>query len=284
MSQVEALPQEMQDEIRSRLTHHDQQQHHHWRGSNRMVLDPVLVDLTRDQETDLGYRGDAAAKDIKSYQPMIPLEKQSYRQIDLKCMMKLAAIKSGEELPCSSMVGGGMSLEDFQALPLELQLQIANGDHHPLGLLSAKHPPRPNRNSTKNAGRTIPFKNVENRLEGFQPEDTSQPASEHEPPVDSIPVPPMDLFDDDIVPLHQFLNDNSPANPEAMEMVHTFLRTCLVEHRMNALRPLLQSIRNRKDDLWSSEDVLMKIGQVLDETHFELYGKRLDLNWLIQNR
>ncbi len=107
---------------------------------------------------------------------------------------------------------------------------------------------------------------------------------EHEPPVDSVPMPQKDLFDDDIVPLRHFLNDNSPTNPEAIEMVHTFLRTCLLEHRMNALRPLLQSIRNRKDDLWSQEDVLMKIGQLLDDTHFEVYGKRLDLDWLIQGR
>ena len=95
------------------------------------------------------------------------------------------------------------------------------------------------------------------------------------------PSLPVDLFDDDIVPLNQFLNDNSPSNPDALEMVHAFFRTCLVHHRMNALRPLLQSIRMRNDDVWSREDVLMEIGRVVDETHFELYHKRLDVSWLI---
>ena len=279
MSQVAALPQGMQDEIRSRLTHHDRQQPQRPRGINRTELNPILVDLSRDLETSLN----AAALDTKSYHSILPPEKQSYRQINLKRLLKLAAVKSGGG--SSSLGAGGFSVEDFQALPLEIQLQIANGDHGPLGLLSPKPPSRPNKGNANKVGHSLHARsssssNTHDRVAELPPEDTARSCIEEGQSTNS-PSLPVDLFDDDIVPLNQFLNDNSPSNPDALEMVHAFFRTCLVQHRMNALRPLLQSIRMRNDDVWSRDDVLMEIGRVVDETHFELYHKRLDVSWLI---
>lgn len=271
MSQVAALPQGMQDEIRSRLCHHDRQQQQKQQRINNTEINPILVDLTRNLETS----------DIKSYHPILSHEKQSYRQINLKRLLKLAAVKSGEG---SNYLGaGGLSLEDFQALPLEIQLQIANGDHGPLGLLSPKLPTRPNKTNAKKGGhvrnsRSSSSAHTNDRVAGLPPEEVVHSCIEEGP---NIPPSPVDLFDDDIEPLNQFLNENSPSNPDALEMVHSFFRTCLIQHRMNALRPLLHSIRRRKDDVWSREDVLMEIGHVVDETHFELYGKRLDVSWLI---
>ena len=46
-------------------------------------------------------------------------------------MMKLAAVKSGQ-------ANAGMSLAELRRLPLEIQLQIANQDSNPVGLLSQK--------------------------------------------------------------------------------------------------------------------------------------------------
>ena len=280
MSQVAALPQGMQDEIRSRLSHHDRQQQQKQQRKNSAEINPILVDLTRDLETSLP----AAPSDNKSYHSILPHEKQSYRQINLKRLLKLAAVKSGEG--SSSLGAGGLSLEDFQALPLEIQLQIANGDHGPLGLLSPRLPTRPNKTNAKKGGhvrhsRSSSSSHTNDRVAGLPPEEMTRSCIEEGPPEAKSPPSPVDLFDDDIEPLNQFLNENSPSNPDALDMVHSFFRTCLVQHRMNALRPLLQSIRMRKDDVWSREDVLMEIGHVVDETHFELYGKRLDVSWLI---
>jgi hypothetical protein len=277
MSQVAALPQEMQNEIRSRMSFHDQQDD---RCRHASAIEPVLVDLTRDPgDIILDHQGEfTAAKGIKSFHAFAQTEKQSYRQINLKRLMKLAAVKSGDE---PSAVAG-MSLVDFQALPLEIQLQIANCDTGPLGLLSQKQP----KLASKKQGLAIqPRQSASKKPEHLRNEKHYEAAvaswtSDKEEAVEIIRRT-VDLFDDDIVPLHRFLDDNSPTNPDAMNSVHAYFRACLVERRMNLLRPLLQSIRNRKDAVWSKEEVLTEIGQVLDETHFELYRRRLDVSWMV---
>jgi len=282
MSQVAALPPEMQDEIHTRLTNRDRARQQEGRDKkSRSSSNPVLVDLTRDV---------ASTTESKACHPLVPPEKQSYRQIDLKRMLKLAAVKSGEE--SSRVVVDGISLTDFQALPLDIQLQIANGDHGSLGIMSSK---RPQHNwSTSNGVRSTagpskaPLRSstkiVAKQSGRITNEDSKIAAVDDSS--SSVYVSPVaiDIFDDDIVPLNQFLDDNSPSNPEAMEMIHSFFRTCLVERRMNALRPLFRSIINRNDDPWNRENVLMEIGEALSDAHFELYRRRLDVDWLVKHK
>ena len=47
-----------------------------------------------------------------------------YRQYDVKCMLKLASIKSGEDK--LNYEGGQVSLTQLDSLPLDIQLQVAN--------------------------------------------------------------------------------------------------------------------------------------------------------------
>lgn len=283
MSQVAALPPEMQSEIKAQMIRHD---HHRRQASEKEeTADTMEVDLTRDEEN---MAIDHPATESSSFRPILPPEKQALRQTNLKRMMKLAAVvQSGD--PTRATVAG-MSLQDFRALPLEVQLQIANEDSRSLGALSQKRPARSTTTSfhkmTKAA--VIAPSATNSKMKKTTDDRTEMGLSKNEnehvlDAVDLFPPPTFNLFEDDIVPLHQFLDDNTTSNPQAMDMVHSYFRTCLVEGsgRMNALRPLLRSLGQRQDE-WGTENVRREIAQVLDETHMEMYGKRLDVEWFIR--
>jgi len=117
MSQVEALPQELQQQIASRM--------------KKAGAGNIEESININDE----YNNHLVDSEINSA--------NRFRQTDLKRMMKLAAVKSGHDRT-------GISLTQLDELPLEIKLQVVNEDNRQLGVLS----PRSSRPKTSNDRRS----------------------------------------------------------------------------------------------------------------------------------
>lgn len=280
MSQVKALPQELQDEILSRFADKcNENDPIRMEGTFVALGEEALSNPSRHEHRD-HISDPNVSKSVSCH------ERNGFRQTSLKRMMRLAAVKSGQGID-------GMSVAELQRLPLEIQLQIVNEDGDPVGLLSQKP-----RNSF--LGRITKARHTAPQTKAAAPSYAQQePKSvieidltdEHEGQMNTERIErgtiahshihSTDLYDDDILPLKHFLNENSPLNSEAVDMVIDFFRLCLSERRMNIIPPLVRSMRNRMD-LWSDRSVLLTIIQGLDEDHYKMYNNRLDIEWLLR--
>lgn len=221
------------------------------------------------------------------------IEQFHFRQTNLKRMMKLAAVKSGQ-------ANSGISLTQLDQLPLEIKLQVVNEDSHPLGQLSQVPPPqnkatRPamvlqklsrqdyppilhpqSSKATNRAREPLPYTGEAISL-------LTQDQSDVIAQGDEQPCIPMevDMFQEDIQPLQTFLDNHLPTDKEAINMIATFLRTCLKEKRTDVLVTLIRSIRKRTDG-WSAREVLFWIVHSVDDDHTSIYGFHLDVDWLLR--
>lgn len=299
MSQVAALPPEIQEEIHSRFARRERQQSMSPRAAPDEIID--VDEVEQDSSSAMTARPAAATKEPFVTKTAFGLERHHFRQTSLKRMMKLAAVKSGHERP------EDMSLTQLQRLPLEIQLQIANQDSNPVGLLSQK--PRGS-NSGSHGTFAKPrqvFKHhdkYENSVGAYEKQarkrnhqvalsrnirgqttDTMidmEAQSQMEADDDGLLVTPTNLFDDDILPLRHFLDQNSPSNADAIGTVCDFFCTCLKERRLNVIPPLVRSIKKRTDE-WSNRLVLLQIIHEVDDQHERMYNMRLDIDWLLRD-
>ncbi|MGK3740807.1 MAG: DNA repair protein REV1 [Bacillariaceae sp.] len=105
MSQVEALPIELQRQIVSRMK----------KAGSGDIEERINMNDTHTRHvvtSEINYAN-------------------RFRQTDLKRMMKLAAVKSGQERT-------GISLTQLEELPLEIKLQVVNQDTRQVGVLSQR--------------------------------------------------------------------------------------------------------------------------------------------------
>lgn len=284
MSQVAALPLELQEEIQARLADRNKE--------SFPCLDEIESPPPKNVGMDTESNAPPQPKGFDPFKTIVGQEKQGFRQTNLKRMMKLAAVKSGQGLD-------GVSLTQLQKLPLEIQLQIANEDSDPVGLLSPK--PRSSlttrpMKSRQAAGRNGGLPDKQNQGTRVTIEVDSSDDSDHDATMDdkepkrddmdfemeNTRTISTDLYDDDIAPLQHFLDANSPVNSEAIDIVIDFFRTCLEERRMNVVPALVRSIKSRSDP-WSAASVLWDIVHGVDEHHFKMYNSRLDTQWLLRH-
>jgi hypothetical protein len=305
MSQVEALPSELQKQILSRIQGKEATQAASHHAQVLVVCidvdDPVSTESARCEsaEVDDERRNESGAdnKIGEGHQQYAPLEQTShrFRQTNLKRMMRLAAVKSGRETT-------DISLSQLEHLPLEIKLQVVNDDLGPVGALSPRRPqsmkehPSTSMSNNRNALGIQPIDNAQEKVHEqtlevaiqSHVEEKSGPAEHETATIDDSPdsreepllIEPVDVYQEDIFPLKLFLDENPPLDPEAMGSVVKFLVTCLKEGRLKDVVTLIRSIRNRQDD-WSCKVVLEEIVRLLDETHLQQYGTRLDVDWLI---
>ncbi len=267
MSQVEALPPEMKEQIYSRM--------------NRTVKEPEIVDMTEAEEPETCA--------LANQQQGIEQQESAnrFRQTDLKRMMKLAAVRSGQEQT-------NISLTQLDQLPLEIRLQVVNGDNQQVGVLS-QHAHRFSKkksahNSVHNAEQTIPnTRAMATRKQPKQPDtnnktkqspvigkQTNQPKQREFQIIDRV-----DVWKEDLLPLKEFLNDNCPVQyPKSIDTVLEFLSIVVREGRLPAMVTMIRCIRNRSDG-WGRAAVLEKIVRSVNALHIELYEAGLDVAWLM---
>ena len=104
--------------------------------------------------------------------------------------------------------------------------------------------------------------------------------SDEEIPLVSLPrKDPRAFYRENVAPLKAFLDENSPDIEEAIETVIAFLSQCIRERQLREVVVLIRSIRNRADK-WKDERIIERVVRPLDDLHFEVYGSRLDVNWI----
>jgi Nucleotidyltransferase/DNA polymerase involved in DNA repair len=152
-----------------------------------------------------------------------------YRQFDVKCMLNLASIKSGEKKLC--LHGEEVSLTQLDALPLELQLQVANNNCDDLSMPSF----------TYNSKGACPEKIVK-----VDSPENRNPAIESSSENLSSIVSDHDTFED-IVVLNRWMDDNKIPSESDIQKVVDFLNICIAEKRIEDTIKFLRLIRYRSD-------------------------------------
>jgi nucleotidyltransferase/DNA polymerase involved in DNA repair len=284
MTQVEALPPELQQQIHSRMN-----------GITTGVIEEEIVDTTADEQP---------INCVVAKEQVVENEGQHFvnrfRQTDLKRMMKLAAVRSGHE-------STSISLTQLEQLPLEIKLQVVNHDDRQIGVLS-QHVHRPasfndrlprkfTSNTVNDMGDTIskPKRTVLNHAKNSKARKTTSDANSMMDPTTavknkSLPQIPrrelqiierVDVWKEDLLPLKEFLNDNCPLRyPNSIGMVLDFLSIVLKEGRLPAMVTMIRCIRNRKDG-WSKIEIIERIARAMNDLHIERYGATLDVAWLM---
>jgi hypothetical protein len=204
-----------------------------------------------------------------------------FRQIDVRRIMRLAAIKSGGQ-SLAPAFGDPVSLTELESLPLEMQLQVANDDNGPVGILSQK-------NRT-----TVPAK-VRSQPQKRPQKNTVVPLT-----AKAVAVCPGDdcatypkysenasksgsFFLENIRPLAIFMDENNSADEEAVNSVVQFLELCVEELRFSDAALLLRSIANRSDEWNGDGDAFARIFGVVNKKSAQVLGDGLDKDWIMSS-
>ena len=207
-------------------------------------------------------------------------EGAAMKQLSVKRMFKLAAVKSGQDETLSDTLGGSVSLTQLECLPLEMQLQVANNDEIFFGHRSPSST-RKKRHQLREAGTITGHHDKASRpkdTNGSQKEcrgEENEPVVRYRAPL--ISEQPS-FYQENIAPLMHFMDANSEAEGEAVQTVLEFLHICVGEHRFSDAVKLLRSIKNR-DDTWSGNAYQEILASVNEQTQAAL-GKPLDLKGL----
>ena len=249
MSQVEALPSPLRRKITAMLE------------SSREVIVIDEIDDAPDDEN---------------------LADPQWKQTSVRSLFKLAAVKAGKENLAGSL-GESVSLTQLECLPLEMQLQIADGGQigsptritrHHVAQSPAARPTALFREPSLD--RTTGAASFEPELVHVDDEELDEPEPPESPSV--ITESRRSFYLDNVAPLKTFLNENDPNDEESLQRVIDFLTTCSQEGRLQHVVNLLRSIKNRSDG-WSGTAYEQIINKV-DESIREQTGCYLDRSWL----
>lgn len=281
LSQVEALPHNLKQHILAKMKDQDE-------------ANAERFDATRNNNSD--EDNDVPSNAEQGRGNLFSAQDRRFRQTNLKRMMKLQTIQSGKE-------DTGISLTQFEELPLEIRLQIANQDNFQVGVLSQRDPParskggkgRPARKSTEFPRDYNHQSNPESILKtthNNQRHDVIlankiQPSSRMKKGKRkrkrAVVFEDVDLFHEDILPLNIFLDENSPdISSEALDRVIEFLTAVLKEGRVRTVVTMIRSIQNRREGTWNHRPTLERIVGSIDAEHVRLYGTHLDVPWLLR--
>jgi DNA repair protein REV1 len=204
------------------------------------------------------------------------------RQLSVKRMLKLAAVKSGQDTDLSTRLGGSVSLTQLECLPLEIQLQVANDEDIDCPSRTASSPPLKARRSIGSESRlrvsSSPVSNAANELKVSRDREgvvSTQASTDYTVP--SISQMPS-FYHENIRPLKEYMDSNPDLSDESLQKVRDFLCIVVTERRFVDAVKLLRSIKNRGDE-WSGH-VYQAIRSAVDERTKEVLGRPLDLQGL----
>ena len=175
-------------------------------------------------------------------------------------MFKLASVKCGEE----EMGDNDLSLSQLDCLPLELQLQIANGDDVEI----TKRPRQSPKSKESIVGDQMIDTNemLPNSMQnqGYYTSEDSSTVNFHE---------------ENIVPLLDFISTNPNPDESAVSAVHDFLSCIIQERRIEHTTIFLRTIKNNLKDGWSN-DIYRQLRKVALDEIKQKTGSVLDVKWL----
>jgi hypothetical protein len=210
-------------------------------------------------------------------------------QTDMRRMMKLAAVKSGDQ----SILGSsdfGVSMTQLESLPLELQLQLANDDNRPIGLvprksryssdLSSGKPVRSRIGSlASDQSKSLGTRLQEESITEFDAEVIVVDSDMDDPAVPLHIMSKQSFYQENVKPLMIFMDENSSNNEEAVNQVLEFFHVVVTEEeRHREAVVLLRSIKRRKDT-WSGYPFNQILGEI-NSSMQRTFGYSLDCQML----
>jgi impB/mucB/samB family C-terminal domain len=297
MSQVKALPMELQREIKSQLCKMEQ--------SKALAASYGTCDNLFNTDTN----GHFLSRDVNI----------RFRQTNVKRMLQLAAVKTGQQvIPGYRHLCGNdnISLTQLGKLPLEMQLQIANADQNDLGQLTTTVLIGDDHNTKKNSTTLNQKRKIDEKRKtvahrsASSDNDDGQSLDSHIPADDSIGHKkkrsremafafykslndPTEFYRTNIQPLHKFMDENSlldttynsskKDDDTPILQVIEFLSICVKEHRLSDVVVMIRSIYHRKVDHYWNKDVLERIYTTIDSLiQKQWHGAVcLDKSWII---
>jgi len=175
-------------------------------------------------------------------------------------MFKLASVKCGDE----EMGDNDLSLSQLDCLPLEVQLQIANGDD-----VEVTRRPRQSSKSKESIVGDQMIDTNEMLPNSMQNQDcyTAEDSST------------VNFHEENIVPLLDFITANPDPDESAVSAVHDFLSCIIQERRIEHTTIFLRTIKNNMKDGWTN-DIYMQLRRVAIEEIKQKTGSVLDVKWL----
>ena len=201
-------------------------------------------------------------------------EISNMKQVSVKRMLKLASVKSGNEEIEGIYNHENISMTQLGALPLDLQLQVANNDENKLGLT----------NTSIRKQKNIPFKkNHQSKVTLSKSSTRTKNRNiEMEKTDDELHIPMDDVcsytMKNNILPLSKWLNSIPSPTDDDVNHVISFFVNVINENRLDDTVSMLRHIKNR-EDYWSSKSY----NEILKAITAHLWKERncvLDISWL----
>jgi len=188
-----------------------------------------------------------------------------YRQFDVKCMLKLASIKSGEKK--LSYDGEQVSLTQLDSLPLEIQLQVANNDDITMRVLPRK--------SCSAKLRDIRTEEVEIIELDEDSDETSSNQYAKNSKFKDVVCETDEV--DDLLFLRDWMDGQESHTMEDVGKMKDFLCICVSEKRLDDVVTYLRLIRGRQDE-WG--EYYQELFAAVEMTTFREQGRTLDRDGL----
>ena len=175
----------------------------------------------------------------------------SMRQISVKRMLKLASVKAGQDIIKGLYSDDHVSMTQLGALPLALQLQVANNDEDPVGSLAGKK--RPKTRALKGHDTVcVPMK------DDFSTNTTCEVNVQQIVDSEVEQQHLFELYTEEsnhnlihyIIPLSKWLSSKPLPTQDDVDRVMDFFDIVISENRLDHVISMLRHIKNRGDD-WS---------------------------------
>ena len=185
-------------------------------------------------------------------------------QTSVRRMLKLACVKSGDE----QIGSNDITLSQLDCLPLEVQLQIANGDDIEI---SKKPKHRAKRVAVELHPLMADQDELDDETEVVLLQSLEIECHERDEPINNF-------HDENIVPLKQFVSSNPNPDSHAVETVTAFLSLCINESRIDDTVIFLRTIKNMQNS-WGGE-IYKELKEVVLHKMMRKTGYKLDVMWL----
>lgn len=279
-NEIEAMPRPLRDRILKNLSDYEKNKACSSKMHSNSRRQQVSSPLTKKEN-----------KKRKAAGSSLQLSRVGKRQLNLKSMLVLASVKSGKEP--MKIDGEPVSLTQLQALPLAVQLEVANQDEMSLtstysycidspqqfkNRVKALHTREESLDYPAFSLRNLtPPKKISNNNE---PQDTFK--SIHPAPVEKVEE--TNYLRDDVIFLRTWLDSNLPNSIDGSPLtplmkLTEFLCLCVDEKRLEHAIVFLRMVKHRRDE-WGGESCYYQ--SLLDNVKKHVKSKHcvnLDEKW-----
>jgi hypothetical protein len=182
-------------------------------------------------------------------------------QASVRRMLKLACVKSGDE----QLDSNSLSLTQLEFLPLELQLQVANGDDVKI-MKKSKSKPNGTIKFDHNDPTDVEIVSVcSSHVEDERGSTSSEKQSKT-------------FYRENVLPLQDFISSNPNPDSGSIDTVRDFLSVGVHEKRLDDVVTFLRTIKNM-DNSWDNNIYSQLKKSTMDQV-YSTTGDVLDVKWL----